>query len=140
MNELITPGVIITILILLTMTAWLIVGRLWRNPIVDQMVSREKLFKYLDALGLVISSRGEPKTKTIYYKAYMEFLATVKFHTANELSDYNKLAIDKIDEIDADELNKHTLKLINCIRQEYKIDKRIEKLYIANLSKKTAQQ
>ena len=141
MNEYISPGVIITILIIFAISIWLLIGRLWKSPIVDNNVRREKLFKYLDAIGLVLSSRGNDKTVSLYYKSYMEFLVTVKSETSMLTADFYEKIVNKIHTgISSDEINHSVLKLLNCIRKEYKIDKSIMKVYIADLSKKSAQQ
>jgi hypothetical protein len=140
MNEYITPGVIITILILATISSWMLVGKLWDKKIIDNMVRRDQLFRYLNSLGLVLASNGGNKTNALYYKSYMGFLATVKVNIANKLAEYNKNTIDKLGQLTSDEVNAATVDLINCVRKEYKIDKGIIKIWISDLKIKSAQQ
>ena len=133
--EYITPGVIITILILGTISIWLLVGRLWPSKIIDNDIRRTQLFRYLDSLGLVLSSRGSNKTMVLYNKAHLTFLATVKKEAANILADYNEQIIKNLQSISPEQRNAATLKLLNCIRKEYRIDKQIMKMYVVDLTK-----
>ncbi|GDY13320.1 hypothetical protein LBMAG53_21980 [Planctomycetota bacterium] len=140
MSEYITPGVIITLLILLAISSWLFIGRIWPHKIVDNIVRRDQLFRYLNALGVVLSAKGSNKTNSLYYKAYMGFLVTTKLKTADKLAEYNKNVIDKLAKLNPKEINEATLDLLNCIRKEYKIDKSIMKIWISDLNYKPAQQ
>ena len=135
MSEYISPGVIITALILIFISVWMVVGKLWQNKIIDNLTRRDQLFRYLNALGLVLASRGSHKTNGLYFKAYMGFIVTVKLKTAEKLAEYNKDVIKNLEKLSPDEINTKTIELINCIRVDYKIDKGIEKIWISDLTK-----
>jgi hypothetical protein len=140
MTEIITPGVIITLMILIAISIWLLTGKVWQNKVIDNSVKREQLFRYLNALGLVLASKGDSKTHALYYKAYIGFMATVKIKTSSVLANYNKEVVDRLKDINIDERNQKTLKLINCIREDYNIDKGLVNIWVADLTKRPAQQ
>ena len=135
LTDYITPGVIITALILFTISIWLLVGKIWSNSIVDSLVVREKVFKYFSDLGLFLVSSGNNKTKTLYFKSYMALLLVMKPEIQNELEEYNRLVIENIETISRETINKSTIMLINSFRKAYKIDKQIAKIWIADIDK-----
>ena len=135
LTDYITPGVIITALILFTISIWLLVGKIWSNSIVDSLVVREKVFKYFSDLGLFLVSSGNNKAKTLYFKSYMALLLVMKPEIQNELEEYNRLVIENIETVSRETINKSTIMLINSFRKAYKIDKQITKIWIADIDK-----
>jgi hypothetical protein len=135
-SEFITPGVIITTLILTVISIWMLIGKLWKNAIVDNFVTREKVFRYFSDLGLYLAANGDNKTKAIYFKSYLALLLVVKPQIQNELEQYNREIIEEIKNVSREKINSETLKLINAFRKAYKIERDITKLWIADLNKK----
>ena len=135
LTDYITPGVIITVLILFTISVWMLVSKLWKISIVDSLVVREKVFKYFSDLGLYLVSSRNNKTKALYFKSYMALLLVMKPEIQNEIEEYNRLVIENIDTVSREAINKSTIKLINSFRKAYKIDKQITKIWIADIDK-----
>ena len=138
-TDYITPGVIITVLILLTISIWLLIGRLWQRKVIDNAIVREKVFKFISDFSLYLVSNGNNKTKAVYFKSYMSLLLIMKPEIQDELERYNKEIIENIKSASREKINTSTIDLINAFRKAYKIEKEITKLWIADLKEKSVE-
>jgi hypothetical protein len=131
-----TPGIIITIIIVTAITFWIIMARFFPEKIVDNITRRQKLFNYLDSIGLLISAKGQGKTRDIYQKAYQSFLLTMPATAVPFAEEFNKKFIESLGNLSKDEMNKQISDFYSALRKCYKIEKAPIKAYIAEIEKK----